>query len=135
MSNHDEEIVMTTITLDVPDDLANRLDPIQEGLPDLISQALELMPESQQSNGVRFPSDYPVFDEMIDFLASGPTPQQLIEYKASPPVQARLEELLDKNREEGLTEAETAEMDTFRQVNHVMILLKTRARRALQSSF
>lgn len=74
---------------------------------------------------------YPVFDEMIDFLVSGPTPQQIIEHKASPAVQSRLEELLDKNREEGLTEAEAAEMSTFRQVNHLMILLKARARHAL----
>ncbi|MCI0524163.1 MAG: hypothetical protein L0Y75_02780 [Acidobacteria bacterium] len=126
---------MTTITLDVPDDLAVRLDPLRDRLTDLISQALELMPEGRQANGASAPGSYPVFDEMIDFLAGGPTPQQIIEHKASPTVQARLEELLDKNREEGLTEAETAEMNTFRQVNHMMILLKARARRALQSSF
>ncbi len=72
---------------------------------------------------------------MLDFLASGPTSQQIIEHKATPAAQARLEDLLDKNREEGLTETEAAEMNTFRQVNHVMILLKARARRALQSSF
>jgi hypothetical protein len=126
---------MTTITLDVPDDLVARLDPLRDGLADLISQALELMPESRQANGIRVPGAYPVFDEIIDFLASGPTPEQIIEHKASPAVQARLEELLDKNREEGLTEAETAEMNTFRQINHLMILLKARARQALRSSF
>jgi len=126
---------MTTITLDVPDDLAVRLNPLRDCLTDLISQALELAPESRQANGIQSAGVYQVFDEVLDFLAGRPTLQQIIDYKASPSVQARLEELLDKNREEGLTEAETAEMNTFRQVNHMMILLKARARRALQSSF
>jgi hypothetical protein len=48
-------------------------------------------------------------------------------------VQKRLEELLDKNREAGLTAAEEEEMDAYRLVNHVMILLKARARPAVSS--
>lgn len=39
----------------------------------------------------------------------------------------RLEELLDKNREEGLTEEEEEELDVYEQVDHLMILLKARA--------
>ena len=49
-------------------------------------------------------------------------------------MQERLEELLDKNREEGLTAAEEEEMDAYRLVNHVMILLKARARLTVSSS-
>lgn len=48
-------------------------------------------------------------------------------------VQERLEELLDKNREEELTADEEEEMDAYRLVNHVMILLKARARPAVFS--
>lgn len=125
---------MTTITLELPDDLALRLNPLRDRVSDLISQALESLSAEPQVNGIRLSSAYPIFDEMIDFLASGPTPQQIIEHKVSPALQERLEELLDNNREVGLTEAERTELDAFRQVNHVMILLKARARRALQSS-
>jgi hypothetical protein len=45
-----------------------------------------------------------------------------------------LELLLDKNREESLTAAETAELDTYQQINHLFILLKARARQTLSTS-
>lgn len=124
---------MTTITLQLPDELAAWIAPLQDQLPDLILQAKELLPVGQPVNAVHLSSTYPVFDEMIDFLASGPTSQQIVEHKVSPALQERLEELLDKNREEGLTAAEMAELDAFRRVNHEMILLKARARLALQA--
>jgi hypothetical protein len=49
-------------------------------------------------------------NEMLDFLAGGPTPEQIIAFKLSPATQARLEELLDKNREAELANEETAEL-------------------------
>lgn len=121
---------MTTITVEVPDEVAARITPLRDRLPDLIAQAVEELPIGQPPNAVHLSSTYPVFDEMLDFLASGPTSRQIVEHKVSPVLQERLEELLDKNREEGLTDAEQAELDAFRRVNHVMILLKARARRA-----
>ena len=44
--------------------------------------------------------------------------------------QARLEALLDTHREEGLTAEETAELEVYAQVNHLLLLLKARARLA-----
>ena len=66
---------------------------------------------------------------MMDFLASGPTPQQIIDFKVPAAAQERLEELLERNREEGLTEAESAELDVYELVHHSMIRLKAQARR------
>ena len=125
---------MTTITLEVSDDLAAQISPVRDRLPNLISQALELLPVGQEKSILPQSTSFPVFDEMIDFLASGPTSRQIIEHKVSATLQKRLETLLEKNREEGLTMAEAAEMNAFRQVNHVMIRLKARARRASQQA-
>src|SRR5690242_5902400 len=100
---------MTTITLRLPDELAAQIIPLQDRLPDLLSQAMELLPIGQQANALHLSSTYPVFDEMIDFLASSPTPRQIVEHKVSPPLQQRLEELLDKNGEEELTAEDAAE--------------------------
>ena len=119
---------MTTITLEVPDELAARLAPLRDQLPDLISQALELRSTEKAATETEQKMSHPVFIETLDFLASGPTPEQIIAFKASPAVQERLEELLDKNREEGLTEEEEAELDVYEQVNDLMILLKAHAR-------
>jgi hypothetical protein len=76
---------------------------------------------------VAFPRIETSFLELIDFLSTRPTAQQILTHKVSSVVQERLEELLDKNREEGLTTAEDEEMDAYRLVNRVMILLKARA--------
>ncbi len=74
-----------------------------------------------------------VFEEMLDFLASGPSSEQIIAHKVSPPVQERLRELLDKNREEGLNEAEDAELDAFEFADNFMSLLKIRARSIIKA--
>lgn len=121
---------MTTITLEVPDELAVRLAPVRQKLPGLLSQALELEAAEtlilEESDG----TNQPVFQETLNFLTSGPTPEQILMFKASPTAQERLEELLDKNRDEGLTEEEETELDVFEQVNDLMILLKAHARTA-----
>lgn len=119
---------MTTITLEVPDELAARLAPLRDQLPDLISQALELRSAKSATKETVQKLSHPVFTEALDFLASGSTPEQIMAFKASPAVQERLEELLDKNREEGLTEDEEAELDVYEQVDDLMILLKAHAR-------
>jgi hypothetical protein len=124
---------MSTITLQVPDELAARLAPLHDQLPRLLSMALELYPASLPLAASIPEAAHPAFREMIDFLASGPTPEQIVSFRASPAVQARLEDLLDKNREQGLSDDEAAELDVYEQVNHVLLLLKARARPLLSS--
>jgi len=122
---------MTTITLEVPDELAARLVPVRDRLPILLSLALDLLPVNAPPAASSQEAVYPAFNEMIDFLASGPAAEQIVVFKVSPATQARLEELLDKNAEDGLTEQEAAELDVFGQINHILILLKARARTTL----
>ena len=119
---------MTTITLDVPADLAARLAQRHEQLPQLLAMALELLPAELPLAAPIAPVGQPVFDEMLDFLASGPTPAQIVAFKLSSAAHMRLEALLDKNREAGLSDAEEAELDVYEQVNHLLLLLKARAR-------
>jgi hypothetical protein len=123
---------MTTITVDLPDHLATKIDAMRDRLPDLLSEALML---SASDNGTAAGSSlrYPVLEEMIDFLCSGPTLDQIIAFKVSDRAQERLAELLDKNREEGLSELENAELDAYEHVDYVISLLKARARLAARS--
>lgn len=55
----------------------------------------------------------------------------MVEFKIPAAAQARLEELLDKQREDGLTSAEQDELEKYLQYRHIMILLKASARRVL----
>jgi len=119
---------MTTITLEVPDELAAMLAPLRQNLPSLLFRALELQAAEDLAFEGAYEANQLVFQEALNFLTSRPTPEQILMFKASPPAQERLEELLDKNREEGLTKDEETELDVYEQVNNLMILLKAHAR-------
>lgn len=127
---------MSTITLDVPDELAERLTQKRSQLPALLSLALELTPETEVwSFTAPISQTTPLmFQETIDFLASGPTSREIVVFKASPTTQARLDELLDKNREGELTDEEAMELELFAQINRILLLLKAQARFNLSSA-
>lgn len=74
---------------------------------------------------------YRTFDEIIDFIASGPSPEDIIAFKPSALLQKRVDELLEKKRDTGLSEAEAREVDQFLMVEHIMRLAKARARQRL----
>ncbi|MGE0131044.1 MAG: hypothetical protein AB7U82_23445 [Blastocatellales bacterium] len=119
---------MTTITLEVPDELAAQVAALRGQLPDLLVKALKLEPAGKKAQAGEAKESSPLYREIIDFLASDPSPEQIAAFKISPAAQERLEELLDKNREEGLTEDETAELDAYLQARDLIILLKANAR-------
>lgn len=68
-----------------------------------------------------------VYAEVLDFLISGPTPREIAAFKVSEDAQARLGELLEKNREGRLNETESAELDLSEQLDRLMTLLKAKA--------
>jgi len=70
-------------------------------------------------------------DEIMDFLLSAPTPQEVIALRPSPQAQERLRYLLDSNRNESLNDAERAELETYQQVEHFVRRLKIRAQEKL----
>lgn len=115
---------MTTITLEVPDELAAQVVALGGRLPDLLDRALKSEPaeKRRQTNGAGV--SIPLYREITDFLASNPSPEQVAAFKISSAAQERLEDLLDKNREESLTADETAELDAYLQARDLMILLK-----------
>jgi hypothetical protein len=121
---------MTTITLEIPDDLVERLADINDRLPDLLSFALDIagIPDNETSPMAQLS---PAWLESVDFLASIPNQQEIVNFKLSPEAQDRLEELLHLHREGTLTPQERAELNTYRQINHLFILLKARTREAL----
>lgn len=67
-----------------------------------------------------------VFDEITDFLATEPSPQEIIAYHLPEDLQARLDQLLDKNGEGLLTYTEREELTEFLNVDEMFSLLKTK---------
>lgn len=72
-----------------------------------------------------------LFDSVLDFLASTPTPEQIIDFQPPEPLQKRLSELLELNRTQRLTGAEQTELDEFLRMNRFMSRLKLKARQKL----
>jgi hypothetical protein len=73
-----------------------------------------------------------VFDVITDFLATNPTPQQIIAYYMPDDLQARLDELLDKNSEGEITPSEREELERFLNANQMFSLLKTKTKLKLK---
>ncbi|MBZ0291014.1 MAG: hypothetical protein K8L99_00455 [Anaerolineae bacterium] len=69
-----------------------------------------------------------IFSELADFIVSQPTLTDIAEYRVPAAVEQRVQELLEKNREQGLSQEEQAEMDKFLAVSHLMTLAKAKAR-------
>lgn len=120
---------MAELTLQIPDELAERLKSIEQQLPALLEQLVqdEGIVDSAVQVGRVPNSDVLVYTEVLDFLLTRPTPQQVLGYKVSSQAQKRLSQLLAKNREVSLTTTEAQELDTYEQLEHFMILLKARA--------
>ncbi|MCP6760034.1 MAG: hypothetical protein NHB32_15070 [Fischerella sp. CENA71] len=68
-----------------------------------------------------------VYDEIIDFIAAGTTPQSVIDFKLSNAAQERLEDLVYKHKMGELTPQERKELDHFLTLEHIMTLAKARA--------
>ena len=75
-----------------------------------------------------------VFSEITDFLATNPTPQEIIDYQLSEDLQARAHELLERNGEDQLTPEERDEMFDFVRVDEMMSLLKVKMKLKLRNT-
>jgi hypothetical protein len=69
-----------------------------------------------------------VFGEITDFLATNPTPEEIVAYTLPLDLQSRAHLLLDKNSEGTLTSDEQVEMMDFARIENMMRLLKIKMR-------
>lgn len=115
---------MVQLIIDVPEDLATRLRPVQTRLSDILELGLR-----QYLAG-----EYPLQTELAEFLASGPSPQELIRFRPSPRISERINELLEKNREGSLTETEQSELDQVEAIDYLMTQVKARSRLRLAAA-
>ncbi len=109
---------MTTMTIEMPENLAQRLVPMQDRMIEIIELGMrELIPDRQDH-----------YIDVIDFLAGGPSSTEIVGLQASPDMQERIADLLDKNRGGTITGREVAELDRYEQLDYLITLIKARAR-------
>jgi hypothetical protein len=126
---------MAELTIQIPDELATRLESLQDRLPQLLVHLFKIDAISSSALPERSNSDVAplsVYAEVLDFLLKRPTLEEIVAFKVSPDAQRRLQILLEKNREFNLTAEESAELDVYEQLEHLMILLKARAYNSIE---
>jgi uncharacterized protein with von Willebrand factor type A (vWA) domain len=82
---------------------------------------------------ISFPAERKSYDEVVDLFARGASPAEILAFRPSDEMQARVRELLERNSADELTEAEAAELECFGEVEHFMQLIKIKAREYLKS--
>jgi hypothetical protein len=104
---------MTTITIDVPDELAQALTRAGDRLPELL--ALSLQQPALPAHIYRY---------ILDFLARQPTVEQLVAFGPTPEMTERLQTLLARQATGAITPAEMAELDEYERIEHLIVMLK-----------
>jgi hypothetical protein len=72
------------------------------------------------------------YDEIVDFIAAGTTPQSVVDFRPSEETKARVTALIREEKANSLSPDETAELNHYLHLEHVMRLAKARARQRLQ---
>lgn len=74
----------------------------------------------------------PVYEEIIDFLAAGTTPDAIISFRPSQDAKERVEDLIRREKTSSLSVEDADELNHYMQLEHIMRLAKIRARQYLQ---
>ena len=74
------------------------------------------------------PKAMPASEEIINLLATAPN---ILEFKPSENAKSRVWELVSREKNGELTSEERCELDHYAQIEHIMRLVKARARRVL----
>jgi hypothetical protein len=72
------------------------------------------------------------YDEIIDFIAAGTTPEAVIAFRPSETVQKRVAGLVEQSKTGAISPEEQSELEDYLQLEHIMIMAKARARQHTQ---
>ena len=72
-----------------------------------------------------------VYDEIIELIAMGTTPQSVINFHLSDTAQNRLEDLIYNSKNNELTQDKKQELDSYLMLEHIMTLAKAKAHQYL----
>ncbi len=68
------------------------------------------------------------YEEVIDFIAAGTSPQNVVAFRPSESAKERVADLIYRERTDSLSQDEKSELDHYLQLEHLMRLAKARAR-------
>ena len=113
---------MVQMTVQVSEELAERLRPLGTWLPTVLELSLVGFRTVAAATAT----------EAIEFLSRNPTPQDVLAYYVSDRAQTRLQRLLALNAAGMLGEEEQLELDEMQRIEHLLILLKAQIAQQLR---
>jgi hypothetical protein len=123
ISNWRKTAMPTTVT--IADDLAKRLRPYESQLGEIVELGLREL-------RARSDAGYSGVNSVLEKLATLPTPEEVLALRPTPPLQERLESLLEKNRTTGLAAEDEREWEQYAYLEHLVRLAKANAARILK---
>jgi hypothetical protein len=108
---------MLEMTIQVPEPLAKELVSVQGRLPEVLAYGLQQLS----------PLPGEIYQYILEFMVSQPSHEELLNFGPTPTMQARVSMLLEKNRVDKLSTAESKELDEYMRINHLITMLKARA--------
>jgi hypothetical protein len=115
------------IILEVPDSIGERLQQLGDHLPEILVRALQEVPTA---DATLFQDDRLI----IELLASQPSPEEILALRPTPTLQARLSELLERNKAGTLSRQDESELDRYLFLEHLVRLAKAHAYKRLQNA-
>ncbi len=103
------------LTIEIPDKLAQQLEPQRERLAEIIARGLRRSWSGASS----------LRREVISFLARRPTVEEILNFRPSEATAERSRELLTRNEEGTLSAEEQAELDEMCELDRFISLIKT----------
>jgi hypothetical protein len=107
------------LVLTIPDELATRLRAVEDRLPEILELGLR--------EWLSTPPGYAGLSEVLEMLARLPTPEEALALRPTMTLQSRIEELLNKNRNDGLSGEEQREWEHYEYIEHLVRMAKARA--------
>ena len=68
------------------------------------------------------------YEEIIDFIAAGTTPEAVLTFHPSDDVQRHVAALVERSKEGIISAEDQSELEDYLQLEHIMIMAKARAR-------
>lgn len=105
---------MSTITIEVPDELSDLVAEAGDRLPELLARSLQ-----QPALPVH------VYRYVLDFLASNPSAEQVASFTPTTEMIERRRTLVAREVDDNVTPAEKAELDEYERLEHLMVMIKS----------
>ena len=67
------------------------------------------------------------YEEIVDFIAAGSTPEEVVAFSPSAQAKERIAELIAQQKTAGLSPEEASELQHFLELEHIIRLAKARA--------